>query len=166
MKNYVKGLLFAFVALILLSFVSSVSAYPTYSYMDVSESVSYNEDLNGLDRGFSLKHTNSVPRTNPVIGCDYYDWTSDFRKCRRTAYYGGYTEDYYGYVSGNNNLNSPYDQDKALRDAFKTYQQSSKQQYQLESKRLDLANRRYYGGYGYGGYGYGYSGARYYRYGW
>src|SRR3989344_4321558 len=120
MKNYVKGLLFAFVALILLSFVSSVSAYPTYSYMDVSESV----------------------------------------------YYGGYTEDYYGYVSGNNNLNSPYDQDKALRDAFKTYQQSSKQQYQLESKRLDLANRRYYGGYGYGGYGYGYSGARYYRYGW
>ena len=68
MKNYVKGLLFAFVALILISFVSSVSAYPTYSYMDVSESVSYNEDLNGLDRGFSLKHTNSVPRTNTVIG--------------------------------------------------------------------------------------------------
>lgn len=162
MKNYLKMTMFVFSVLLLLLSVSYVGAYPSYTYTDVSETVSYSEDLEGGNRGFNLMHKSSMPRTNPSIGCDYYDWTSDFRKCRRTAYYNGYSEDYYGYNSVNSDNRAYYDQDKALRDAFKTYQQSSKQQYQLESKRLDLANRRY----GYGGYGYGYFGASYYRYGW
>src|SRR3989344_4091577 len=159
MRNYSKMTLSVFSALFLLLLASFASAYPSYTYTDVSETISYSEDLEGGNRGFTLKHTSSVPRTNPSIGCDYYDWTSDFRKCRHTAYYNGYTEDYYGY-SNNDDSRTYYDQDKALKEAFKTYQQSSKQQYQLESQRINMAQRRY------GGYGYGYSGARYYRYGW
>ena len=164
MNNYLKMTLFVFSLLFLVLPVSYVSAYPnSYTYMDVSNTVSYTEDLEGGARGFSLKNTHPVSRMNSAIGCDYYDWTSDFRKCRRTAYYNGYSEDYYSYVNGNNDNSNIayYDQDKALKEAFRTYQQSSKQQYQLESQRLSLANSRYYGGYGYG-----YSGIRYSRYGW
>lgn len=166
MRDYLKMTMFVFASLILLASLADAYSYSNYRNMDVSQSVSYDEDIEGGNRGFTLKHTSSVPRTNPIIGCDYYDWTSDFRKCRRTAYYNGYSEDYYGYVYGNNNdYRSPYNQDAALKDAFKTFQQSSKQQFQLESKRIDSVNRRYYGYGGYG-YGYGYYGAGYYRYGW
>jgi|SRR3989344_7113619 len=161
MRNYSKMTLSVFSALFLLLLASFASAYPSYTYTDVSETISYSEDLEGGNRGFTLKHTSSVPRTNPSIGCDYYDWTSDFRKCRRTAYYNGYSEDYYGYSNNNINNGAYYNQDKDSRDAFKTFQQSSKQQYQLESQRINMQQRRY----GYGGYGYGYSGTRY-RYGW
>ena len=86
MRNYSKMTLAVFSALFLLLLASLTSAYPSYTYTDVSETISYSEDLEGGNRGFTLKHTSSVPRTNPSIGCDYYDWTSDFRKCRRTAY--------------------------------------------------------------------------------
>lgn len=161
MNNYSKMTLVVFSALSLMFLASFASAYQPYTYRDVSETISYNEDLAGENRGFSLMHKSSMPRTNPLVGCDYYDWTSDFRKCRHTAYYNGYSEDYYGY-SNNDDSRAYYDQDKALKEAFKTYQQSSKQQFQLESQRINMAQRRY----SYGGYGYGYSGARYYRYGW
>ena len=152
--------LFVFSALSFLLLASFASAYPSYTYTDVSETISYSEDLEGGNRGFNLMHKSSMPRTNPAIGCDYYDWTSDFRKCRRTAYYNGYMMEDYSY-SNNVDNRAYYDQDKALKEAFKTYQQSSKQQYQLESQRINMQQRRY----SYGGYGYGYSGTIY-RYGW
>ena len=169
MKNYLKMTLFMSSLLLLalsLTHPTSAYSYNSYTYMDVSNTVSYSESLDAGSRGFTLTNTHPVSRTNPIIGCDYYDWTSDFRKCRRTAIYNGYSQDYYGYVSGNNNPQADaaaYNQDAAVKEAFKTYQQSSKQQYQLESQRISLANSRYYG---YGGYGSGYSGARYYSYGW
>src|SRR3989344_3077892 len=170
MKNYSKPLLFILSIIFLVSLASSVFAYSnnpfaSYTYTDVSDSVSYSEDLFGESRGFALKYQHSVPRTNPSIGCDYYDWTSDFRKCKVTAYYSGHYEEYYDYTRGND-YNSNYDKDKALKEAFKTYQQSSKQEYQLESKRIDTMNRRRYGGYG-SGYSNAryYSGSRYYTYG-
>lgn len=155
MNNYVKVMLFIFATALL--FATQVSAYSYNSYTDTN-SFSYSEDLGGANRGFTIMHSTSMPRTNPSIGCDYYDWTSDFRKCRRTAYYDGHIEDYYAYYDGYYNHNN-YDEEKVVKEAFKTYQQSSKQQYQLESKRLDSMNKRY-------GYGSGYSGVRYYRYGW
>jgi hypothetical protein len=163
MKNYSKMTLVLLSFLFLLALVSNVHAdynYNSYTYTDVSDTVSYSEDLDGFNRGFSLRHTSSVPRTNSIVGCDYYDWTYDLRKCKKTAYYNGYREDYYSY-SNKIDLDyyrAPYNQDQALKEAFRTYQQSSKQQYQLESQRINFAQRRYYG--------YGYSGARYYRFGW
>lgn len=164
MRNYLKMTLTIFGLMFLSSFfLSNVSAgysYNTYTYTDVSDTILYSEDLYGENRGFSLTHKSSVPRTNPSVGCDYYDWTYDLRKCKKTAYHNGYREDYYSYYNkvDLDYYRAPYDQDKALKEAFKTYQQSSKQQYQLESQRINLAQRR--------NYGYGYSGARYYRYGW
>ena len=173
MNNYLKMTFFASVLFLALFTISSASAqYYTYTpassgYADITDTVSYNEDVIGENRGFSLAHKSTVPRTSVIRGCDYYDWTSNYRKCQRTAYYKGYEEDYYGYSDSQryDNYRAYYDQDKAVDKAFKTYQQSSKQQFQLESQRLNLRHQRNYGGYGYGygRYGGGYSS---YRWGW
>ena len=104
MKNHLKMTLLSAVFLFALFLISQVSAqYYTYtpassSYTDITDSVSYSEDIAGENRGFSLRHTSTVPRTSMIRGCDYYDWTSNYRKCQRTAYYNGYTEDSYGYI--------------------------------------------------------------------
>ena len=162
MNNYLRMTLLLSVVLAFSALF--VSAYPSYSYTpayngyaQVSNSFSYTEG----DNGFAIDQSSNVPRTDVVQGCDYYDWTADFRKCRQTAYYNGYREDSYSYDSDSHyydNFRAYYDQDKAIKEAFKTYQQSSKQQYQLESQRLNL---RYQRSYGYGGYGSGYA-----RYSW
>jgi len=170
MKNYLKmTLLTGAILLALFSTAQASAQYYTYTpassaYTDITDSVSYNEDIVGENKGFSLTHKSTVPRTSVIRGCDYYDWTSDYRKCRRTAYYNGYTEDSYGYSDTRyENYRANYDQDKAVQQAFKTFQQDSNNQYKLESQRLNLKYQRRYGGYGYG-----YSGARYtsYRWGW
>ena len=173
MRNHLKMTLLTGVILLSLFLISQTSAqYYTYTpassaYTDITDSVSYNEDVIGEKKGFSLTHKSTVPRTSVIRGCDYYDWTSNYRKCRRTAYYNDYEEDYYGYSDSQryNNYRANYDQDKALDKAFKTFQQDSNNQYKLDSQRLNLKYQRRYGGYG---YGYGYSGARYssYRWGW
>ena len=146
----------------------SAPQYYTYTtassgYADITDTVSYNEDIVGENRGFSLRHTSSVPRTSVIRGCDYYDWTSNYRKCRRTAYYDGASEDYYGYSDSRryDDYRAYYDQDKAVQQAFKTFQQDSNNQYKLESQRLNLRYQRYNGHrtYGYGDY------SRY-RWGW
>ncbi len=171
MNNYSKMTLFVGVIFLAVSSIAQVSAqYYTYTpassaYTDVTDSVSYFEDIVGENRGFSLTHKSTVPRTSVIQGCDYYDWTSDYRKCRRTAYYNGYTQDYYGYSDSQryDNYRANYDQDKAVQQAFKTFQKDSDNQFKLDSQRLNLRYQRRYGGYGYG-----YSGARYssYRWGW
>ena len=133
MKNHLKMTLLAGVILLALLSVSQASAiaqYYTYmpassGYTAITDDVSYSEDIVGENRGFSLTHKSSMPRTSVIRGCDYYDWTSDYRKCRRTAYYNGYEEDYYGYTDSRSydDYRAYYDQDKALQQAFKTFQQ-------------------------------------------
>lgn len=171
MKNYLKMTLFSAAILIVLFSLSQASAqyYYTYSpassaYADITDTVSYAEDIRGEDRGFTLTHKSSVPRRDIIRGCDYYDWTSNYRKCRRTAYYAGYEEDYYSYSDSNryDDYRAYYDQDKAVEQAFKTFQKDSENQFKLDSQRLTLRYQRRYG-YRYGGYGSGY--ARY-RFGW
>jgi len=155
MKNYLKmtlGILFL-VAL----FASHVSAgydFDRYTYTDrYDDTILYREDTSDGENGFTLTHRYSMPIRGYSYGCDYHDHTVNQRKCARSAYYGGYDTDY--------SYRPSYDGDKALQQAFRTYQQSAKYEYQLESQRIKMMDRRYYGGHGYG-----YSGARYYRYGW
>src|SRR3989344_1119344 len=165
MKNYSKPLLFILSIIFLVSLASSVFAYSnnpfaSYTYTDVSDSVSYSEDLFGESRGFALNYKPSIPRTNPSIGCSYSVWTPEFRKCGISPYQGRHYERYYRYNNGND-YNNNYDKDKALKEAFETHQQNSRQQYQLESqkskqeyqlelKKIEATNRRQYGGYGSG----------------
>lgn len=162
--------LFAGLFILSILAVSSVNAQSyTYSpassaYTDITDTVAYSEDVIGENRGFSVRHTSTVPRNQVISGCDYYDWTSNYRKCGRTSKYNDYYEDDYSYSIYDryhyDNYRAPYNQDEATKLAFKTYQQSSKQQYQLESQRITARNNRRFG---YGGYGSGYSR---YRFGW
>ncbi len=155
MKSYLKITLFStiiFLTIFISSQTSAIIQSYTYSpasssYTDISDTFSYNENVAGNNRGFNIKHTSTIPRNEVIKGCDYYDWTSNFRKCKQTAKYNGYTE---------NNLKNPYNIDKTISEAFRTYQQSSRQQYQLESQNANSRHR-------YGGYGYGYQN---YRWGW
>ncbi len=165
MKNYLKMTLF--VGLFLLSILSISSHAYAYSpasssYTDITDTVSYNEDILGENRGFSVKHSSTVPRNQVISGCDYYDWTSNYRKCGRTSRYNdNYYEDDYSYSIYDryhyDNYRAPYNQDKAVDLAFKTYQKSVEQQTKLESQRINLRERRRYGGYssGYARYSFG-----------
>ena len=163
MNNYLKMTLFAlsFLFLISIGFASAYHPYNTYSYTD-RDSFSYNEDINGNDDGFRISFTDADNYRSYGYGnrgyakCgDYYSWRS--YGCDKYGYYGD------GLYYNDNSYNN-LDHNAVLKEAFKTYQQKSKQQYQLEAKRIALEERRRYGYYG--GYGYGYSGVRYYSYGW
>jgi hypothetical protein len=168
MKNYLKMTLLLGILFLSILSISSVNAQSyTYSpasnaYTYVSNTISYSEDIQGENRGFSLRQSSSVQRNEVIKGCDYYDWTSNYRKCRKTSERNRYSYDDYNYNIYDryhyDNFRANYDQDKALKEAFKTYQQSSKQQYQLESQRIKTRNNRKYS---YGGYGSGYT-----RYSW
>ncbi len=149
MKNRLKIILFSTLMLLTIFLTSQTIAYTpaSSSYTDISDTFSYNEDVIGENRGFNIKHTSTIPRNELIKGCDYYDWTSNFRKCKQTAKYNGYVE---------SNTKKSYNMDKTISEAFRTYQQSSRQQFQLESKK---SNSRY----NYGGHGYGY---RNYHWGW
>ncbi len=152
MKSYLKITLFSTIILLIIFLTSQTSAITqsyTYSpassaYTSKSDTFSYNEDVTGNDRGFNVKRTSTIPRNDVIKGCDYYDWTSNFRKCKQTTKYNGDN------TKKNNNM------DKTISEAFRTYQQSSRQQYQLESQSANSRNR-------YGGHGYGYQN---YRWGW
>ncbi|MBS3083762.1 hypothetical protein J4423_03085 [Candidatus Pacearchaeota archaeon] len=165
MRNYLKMTLFVFSALFLLLLASFASAYPSNinTYTD-RDTFSYNENVDGNNRGFSLAFTDrdSVPVRGYGYckGYDYYDWSYGGKKCASSRYYDPYYADmpYYSDNAYNN-----IDHNTVLKDAFKTYRESKKQEAQLEAKRIALEERKRYS---YGGYGYGYSGARYYRYGW
>lgn len=142
---------------LLMAFAPTTSAGygGTYTYTD-RDSFSYNEDLGGDNRGFNIQFSDTDTAYSYgnrgytyCKGQDYYSWRSS--GCRDS--YGKY----YGDQQYPNEYNS-LDHNAVLKEAFKTYQQSSKQQYQLESQRIKLSERRFNG--------YGGSGARYYRYGW
>ena len=138
---------------------SAISQYYTYSpasssYVDITDTVSYNEDVIGENRGFSLKRTSTAPRSSVVRGCDYYDWTSNYRKCGNTAKYSDSYIESYSYDNYDkyhyDNFRAYYDQDKALELSFKTFQKSTEQQTKLETLRINSRNNRRYGGYGSG----------------
>jgi hypothetical protein len=143
-----------FSALLAFLLVSSVSAYGynTYTYTD-KDSFAYNENVNGQDRGFKISFTDTDTRYSyPNRGysyCNgYYNWR--YKGCDRYYDDRPYYQDAY----------QSLDHDAVLKEAFKTYQQSSRQEYQLEAKRIALEQRNRYS------YGYGYSSHRYYSYGW
>jgi hypothetical protein len=145
----------------LLAFVL-VSVVSAYSYND-QYTFSYSESNNG----FAIGQTNSNKQTSSNY-CDsgaYYDWSSDGRYCRQTEYYNGRRVDRYYTLEDDTYAEKPaYDQDKAIAQAFKTYQQTSKQKYQLASQHLNLQYQRKYN-YGYARSSSSWSG-RVYRWGW
>lgn len=153
MKNYSKMTLFVVSALFLVALASLSSAahpYNTYTYTD-RDTFSYNENDNGFRVGFD--EDNRVVRGYTY--CGYYDWSYGGRRCAHSYGNRPYYPDHASY--------DDYDKDAIVKEAFRTYQQRSKQEYQLEVRRIGLEERRRYS---YGGYGSGYSGHRYYTYGW
>ena len=161
MKNYSKMTLFAFLALSLLFLTSTVDAYSynTYTYTD-RDSFSYREDLAGNNQGFTL----SDESNSPIAGmdytyCGYYDWSAYGKRCARTRSYGYYGDRPY-YPD-----HAYYNKDAVLKEAFKTYQQSRRDETKIRMEELRLEQRRQYDGYRYR-HGYGYSGVSYYQYGW
>ncbi|MEK6925464.1 MAG: hypothetical protein AABW71_04485 [Nanoarchaeota archaeon] len=152
MNNYSKMTLFTLLFVFLFASTGLASAshpYNTYTYTDRNV-FSYNEDDNGFKVGFDEKRHVSRGYTY----CGYYDWSYGGKRCARSWGDRQYYPDHASYE---------YDHDVVVKEAFKTYQQRSKQEYQLEVRRIGLEERRRYG---YGGYGYGYSDHRYYSYGW
>ena len=155
MKNYSKMTLFGFLSLSLLLLASSVSAYSYNTYTD-RDTFRYDEVVSGENRGFTVEfNQDRKPVSRGYTYCEgygYYDWSYSGKKCAQSYGYG--SRPYYP----NQAYYNQYDYDATLKEAFKTYQQSTKQESQLEAKRIALEERRMYN---YGGYGYGY-----YRYGW
>lgn len=148
--------LFVISALFLVALAGLTSAahpYNTYTYTDRND-FSYNEN----DNGFRISSTNNEPVARGYTYCGYYDWSYGGKRCARSLANRPYYPDHASY--------DDYDQDAAIKEAFRTYQQTSKYKYQLEAKRIALEERNRYDHYRYGGYGYGYSGVRYYSYGW
>ena len=139
---------FALLLLLVLG-INSVSAY-SHTTFEVSDRITYTEDIKGENRGFSLKRSSDVSRLTGPYG--YYDWS--YRP----------------------NVNYPRSDSYRISDrlalqAFSTFQQDSQAQNRLELERERNRHRfgffgRRYGGYGYGGYGYSRSSyGSYYRYG-
>ncbi|MEK6915448.1 MAG: hypothetical protein AABW89_02820 [Nanoarchaeota archaeon] len=163
MRNYFKGtfVLFALSFFILSAYTVDAYSYNSYTYTD-RDSFSYRENINGGNDGFRIDFTDTDTkyRGRGYTYCKsqgYYDWSYNGRRCKNS--YGYYGDMPYYKDNSYDNI----DQDAVLKEAFRTYQQNSKYEYQLELKRIALEERRRYN---YGGYGYGYSGARYYSYGW
>ncbi|MCH7568036.1 MAG: hypothetical protein IIA87_01310 [Nanoarchaeota archaeon] len=123
--------------------LNSASAY-SHSFFDLSDKIVFKEDIMGEDRGFSLRRSTQVPRLT-VHG--YYDWS--------------YRPDVLYPHSDRYRVS-----DRLALEAFKTFQQDSRDQNELE--RIKERNRFRYGsyfGYGYGSRGYGgYQSSYYPRY--
>lgn len=159
MKNYLKMTLAVISLLFLLaSSASAVHAYNTYTYTD-RDTFSYDERINGQNNGFDIEFTDYDRRPS----YDRYSYGNrGYSNCGDRYSWRSYGCDKYDdrpyYFEAYNDI----DHNTVLKEAFKTYQQNSKYEYQLEAKRIALEDRRRFGY----GYGYGYSGHRYYSYGW
>jgi len=121
-----KHILTAFAAIFLVLLVTNVSAYHTGATL--SESWRYNEDIVGGNRGFSLVHSTTVPQM-PFNGFEPHDWS--------------YAASPYAQAAAHYSFNA-YDRDKALNQAFKTFQADS--QLVLQQRR-DLGRSGYYNRY-------------------
>ena len=141
--------LFGLVAISILT-LNAVSAY-NHATFQLSDSITYNEDIIGEDRGFSLRRTADVSRKT-IHG--YYDWS--YRP--KDVFYP--------------DQNSYRISDRLALEGFRTFQQDSRDQSKIDLEIERNRNRYFgYGGYrsyGYGGYyggygGYGYGGYGGYR---
>lgn len=152
----------SFVFLVALAgFTSASHPYNTYTYSD-RDAFSYNENNNG----FRIASDDSYRTTN-VRGytyCGYYDWSYGGRKCAHSLANRPYYPDHAFY--------GDYDKDAAIKDAFRTYRDSKKYDYQIKIKEydqeirlkeLELEDRYRRDRFRHSGYGYGYT---HYSYGW
>ncbi len=125
----IKGLTqVSFIAILLVLGVVPVSAYNHATY-ELSEKWSFNEDIAGEDRSFTLKHSLDIPRNYGTSG--YYDWR--YKPNRGIS------------VFADEDTNSA-----ALSQAFKTFQQDSQDQTELE--KIDKTRPKYFYKYGYSSY--------------
>ena len=111
--------------LFLVASLNAVSAY-SHSFIKLSDSLTFNEDILGEDRGFNLKRSIDVPRKT-IYG--YYDW------------------------SANPNIVYPNPSGYRISDglaleAFRTFQQDSQAQNTIELER----ERRRFFSFGYPSY--------------
>ncbi|MDP4038960.1 MAG: hypothetical protein Q8P57_00035 [Candidatus Pacearchaeota archaeon] len=133
----IKSILFAPLFLLIIFSISFASSYSLFS---TSESWSYNEDIAGENRGFSLTFKSTEPQSTNA-GCDYYDWSSDGRKCKATL---ALSKRNYQISQGYTESKHEFDRDKAVSQAFVTFQKDSQKQLDLEIKKEDNRNRRTY----------------------
>ena len=103
-----------FVAVFLLSAltIGNVSAYNHATFEVSFDSLVYKSDTSGEDRGFSLSRTTRASRWNG----EYYDWSYNPSIRRQNSY-------------------SPGISDKLALQAFRTFQQDSRDQSRLELER-------------------------------
>jgi len=129
--------IFAAILLFSIIAINNVSAFDHTNFNQLSDSIIYRENISGGDRGFSLRRSSDVSRQT-IYG--HYDWSYNPRNVRYS------------------NSNSDRISDRLVLEAFKTFQQDSKDRTQLERDRERNRNRYPHYGSRYGGYNYGYGG--------
>ena len=117
-----------FVAVFLLAAlaISTVSAYNHATFEVSFDSLIYKSDTSGEDRGFSLSRTTRASRWNG----EYFDWSYNPNIRHKNSY----------------NSYSPGISDRLALQAFRTFQQDSRDQSRLELEKE--RNSRYYPRYG------------------
>jgi hypothetical protein len=135
-KLFALGFIFLFLNL------AFASAYHTSR---VTETWSYNEDLKGGKRGFTLSYNSNIPaRHYPKQECEFYDWRYGSR-CNPSYY--NYPSYYYDEARSSRGSYKSFNEDKFVREAFRTYQQNSRNVNPYGYSRGYSSS--YYGGYFY-----------------
>ena len=140
MNKHISKISVIFGLIIIFSLAQAAATHATY---DISDSWSYQEDISGENRGFSLTHKSTIPRN---YNCDFYDWTADGRNCAKNRYYNGYDNfnaDDFGYSLSSRNQYSRYSRAQTLNPidrAFNTFQADS--QAEIEFQRQKIAYPR------------------------
>ncbi len=129
--------IFILSAIVIVLISASVSAYHAASSRQ-SETFAYTEDMKGRIRGFTITHTSSDSDNS---NCDYYGRSYDDIRCRRNMRYSMYDPDYRSYYS-------QYNEDRAINQAFQTFQQNSRT---IDRSRYSYFSYRY-PSYGYRSY--------------
>ena len=132
-KLRILSALVAILALVLT--LNVVSAY-SHSSFELSDKVTFKEDIFGGDRGFSIKRSTQIPR---LTASGYYDWS--YRPDVVYPHPDSYR------VS-----------DRLALEAFRTFQRDSGDQNELERIKEKRSRFRYGSYFSYGSRGYGYSG--------
>lgn len=150
-------------ALFVLFFLLIANVSATHATYDISDSWSFQEDVFGENKGFTLTHKSTIPRN---YNCDFYDWTADGRKCAANRYYNGYQDPYADYsYSSYNSRNSRYSSRTSsaqpINQAFNTFRADSQAATDFEIKKMIIkkttSRYSYYGrgivyGYGFDGF--------------